>query len=105
MIKNYIKSAWRNIRKRPGFSLINAGGLTLGIASCLLLMLYVSYHLQFDHQFSNLDNIYVVENNQAGDGKIYTFNATPGILAPTAKSEVPGVVQAVRIQTWMGGSL
>ena len=90
MIKNYLKSAWRNIRKHTGFSLINAGGLTLGIASCLLLMLYVSYHLQYDHQFKNLDNIYVVENNQAGDGKIYTFSATPGVLAPVAKNETPG---------------
>src|ERR1700749_3235532 len=105
MIKNYIKTARRNIRKRPGFSLINAGGLTLGVASCLLLMLYVNYHLQFDHQFKNLNNIYLVENNQAGDGKIYTFSATPGVLAPIAKSETPGVVQAIRVEPWMGGSL
>ncbi len=105
MIKNYIKTAWRNIRKRPGFSLINAGGLTLGIASCLLLMLYVTYHLQFDHQFKNLDNIYLVENNQGGDGKIYTFSATPGVLAPITKSETPGVVQAIRVEQWMPGSL
>ena len=105
MIKNYLKSAWRNIRKHTGFSLINAGGLTLGIASCLLLMLYVSYHLEYDHQFKNLDNIYVVENNQAGDGKIYTFSATPGVLAPVVKSETPGVVQAIRVEGWMGGSL
>lgn len=105
MIKNYLKTAWRNIKKRPGFSLINAGGLTLGIASCLLLLLYVDYHLQFDHQFSNLDNIYMVENNQAGDGKIYTFSATPAVFAPVAKNEVPGIAHAVRVNAWMGGSL
>jgi len=96
MIKNYIKTAWRNIKKHTGFSLINAGGLTLGIASCLLLMLYVSYHLNYDHQFNNLDNIYIVENNQPGDGKIYTFASTPGQAAAAIKAEVPGAVQTAR---------
>ena len=105
MIKNYLKISWRNIKKHVGFSLINAGGLTLGIASCLLLLLYVSYHLSYDHQFKNLDNIYITENNQPGDGKIYTFPATPSPMAATAKNEVPGVVQAVRVINFMGGGL
>jgi len=105
MIKNYFKIAWRNILKHKGFSLINGGGLTLGIASCLLLLLYVSYHLGYDHQFKNLDNIYVVENNQPGDGKIYTFTATPGEAVAAIKSEVPGVVQAARAETYSAGGL
>ncbi|MGZ3820959.1 MAG: ABC transporter permease [Mucilaginibacter sp.] len=105
MIRNYIKTAWRNIKKHPGFSLINAGGLTLGIASCLLLLLYVSYHLSFDSQFKNLDNIYMVQNNQPGDGKIYTFSATPRLLAASVKDEVPGVVQTVRAINYLGEGL
>lgn len=105
MIKNYFKIAWRNIMKHKGFSLINGGGLTLGIASCLLLLLYVSYHLGYDHQFKNLDNIYVVENNQPGDGKIYTFTATPGQAVTAIKSEVPGVVQAARAESYSAGGL
>jgi len=105
MIKNYLKISWRNIKKHPGFSLLNAGGLTLGIASCLLLLLYVSYHLSYDHQFTNLDNVYIVENNQPGDGKIYTFAATPGQLAPVAKSEVPGVVQTARAVNYQASGL
>ncbi len=105
MIKNYFKIAWRNIMKHKGFSLINGGGLTLGIASCLLLLLYVSYHMGYDHQFKNLDNIYVVENNQPGDGKIYTFSATPGEAAAAIKSEVPGVVQSARAESYSAGGL
>ncbi|QHS57293.1 FtsX-like permease family protein [Mucilaginibacter sp. 14171R-50] len=96
MIKNYFKIAWRNIVKHKGFSLINAGGLALGMASCLLLLLYVSYHLNYDKQFNNIDNIYLVENNQPGDGKIYTFAATPRLAAATIKTEVPDAVRAVR---------
>ncbi|WP_158993363.1 ABC transporter permease [Mucilaginibacter sp. L196] len=105
MIQNYFKIAWRNIKKHKAFSFINGGGLTLGIASCLLLLLYVSYHLSFDHQFKNLDNIYVVENNQHGDGQIYTFASTPGAAAAAIKAEVPGVVQSVRVDNYGGGSL
>jgi putative ABC transport system permease protein len=105
MIKNYFKIAWRNIKKHKGFSIINGGGLTLGIASCMLLMLYVTYHLGYDHQFKNLDNIYIVENNQPGDGKIYTFAATPGQAAATIKSEVPGVVQSARAENYSAGGL
>ncbi|HJP64515.1 MAG TPA: ABC transporter permease [Mucilaginibacter sp.] len=105
MIRNYIKTAWRNIKKHASFSLINAGGLTLGIASCLLLLLYVSYHLNFDHQFKNLDNIYLVENNQPGDGKIYTFAATPKQAAFSIKEEIPGVVQTARVIGYNAGGL
>jgi putative ABC transport system permease protein len=105
MIKNYFKTAWRNIKKRPGFSLINAGGLTLGIASCLLLLLYVAYHIGYDRQFSNINNIYIVENNQPGDGKIYTFAATPGPLADKVKTEIPDAVDAVRTLNYLAGGL
>lgn len=105
MIRNYLKTAWRNIKKHVGFSLINAGGLTLGIASCLVLLLYVSYHLNFDHQFKNLDNIYLVENNQPGDGKIYTFSATPKQAADAIKNEVPGVVRSARVIGYNAGGL
>ncbi|HEY0246037.1 MAG TPA: hypothetical protein VGC01_10780, partial [Mucilaginibacter sp.] len=105
MIKNYIKTSWRNIKKHPGFSLINTGGLTLGIASSLLLLLYISYHLTYNHQFKNLDNIYMVENNQPGDGKTYTFSATPKLLATTIKSDVPGVIESVRTIDYTGDGL
>jgi len=105
MIRNYLKTAWRNILKRKGFSLINVGGLALGMASCLLLLLYVSYHLNFDKQFDHINNIYIVENNQQGDGKIYTFAATPGQMAATIKADIPGVAEAVRTTSYMASGL
>jgi putative ABC transport system permease protein len=105
MFKNYLKIAWRNITKHKGFSFINAGGLALGMASCLLLLLYVNYHLNFDKQFKNIDNIYLVENNQPGDGKIYTFASTPRLLATTIKTEVPDVVRSVRVISYTAEGL
>jgi putative ABC transport system permease protein len=105
MLKNYFKIAWRNIIKHKGFSLINSGGLALGMASCLLLLLYVTYHLNYDKQFKNIDNIYLVENNQPGDGKIYTFAATPRLAAATIKTEIPDAVRAVRVITYTAEGL
>ncbi|RFZ84479.1 ABC transporter permease [Mucilaginibacter terrenus] len=105
MLKNYLKISWRSIVKHKGFSLLNAGGLALGIASCLLLTLYVTYHLNYDKQFDNLDNIYIVENNQPGDGKIYTFASTPGELSAAIKSEVPDAVRSVRTITYTAEGL
>lgn len=105
MLKNYVRTAWRNILKHKGFSLLNVGGLALGMASCLLLLLYVSYHLNFDKHFKNLDNIYIAENNQQGDGKIYTFAAAPQLLAQTIKAEVPGVEHTARVVDYSAGGL
>jgi len=96
MFKNYLKIAWRSITKHKGFASLNAGGLALGIASCLLLVMYVVYHINYDKQFDNLDRIFIIENNQPGDGRVYTFQSTPGVLAPTIKTEVPDAVRAVR---------
>jgi putative ABC transport system permease protein len=105
MLKNYIKIAWRNIKRHKGFSLLNAGGLTLGMASCILLLLYVNYHLNFDTQFKDLDKIYLVENNQAGDGKIYTFPSTSAPMADAIKTQVPGVGNVARFCTYSAAGL
>jgi len=105
MIKSYLKIAWRNILKYKGFSLINIGGLALGMASCLMLMLYVTYHLNFDQQFKDIDRVYMVENNQSGDGKTYTFASTPRLASTFIKNEIPEVANAVRVVDYGGVGL
>jgi ABC-type antimicrobial peptide transport system permease subunit len=75
------------------------------MASFLMLVLYVSYHLNYDKQFNNVSNLYLIENNQPGDGKTYTFAATPGVMAPAIKNDVPGVVNAIRLCSYQAGGL
>ena len=48
MIKNYFKTAWRSLSKQKAYSIINVLGLTLGIASCLVIFLVVQYELSYD---------------------------------------------------------
>jgi len=105
MLKNYIKIAWRNIKRHKAFSLINAGGLSLGMSSCLLLLLYVGYHLNFDTQFSNLDKVYLIENNQPGDGQVHTFSASPGPMAQEIRTTIPGVEAVSRLCSYTAEGL
>ena len=58
MIRNYFKIAWRNFRKNKLFSLINVVGLSIGIATCFIIMLYVYDELSYDRFNKNADNIY-----------------------------------------------
>ena len=63
MIKNYFKTAWRNLSKRKAYSIINILGLSLGIASCLVIFLVVQYELSYDKFNSKADRIYRVTLN------------------------------------------
>ncbi len=48
MIKNYFKTAWRNLTKNKTHSFINIAGLTIGLTCCLLIALYIQHELSFD---------------------------------------------------------
>ena len=99
MFKNYLKATFRNLWKTKGYSLLNIGGLAIGIACAALILLWVEDELTFDHYFSNRDNLYKVKDRQTYDGTTYTFDATPGPLAQGIKSEVPGIINTAR-STW-----
>ena len=99
MIKNYFKTTFRNLWKNKGYSLLNIGGLAVGIACAGLILLWVEDELTFNHYFSNRDNLYKIKDRQTYDGTTFTFDATPGPLAQGMKSEIPGIKNTAR-STW-----
>ena len=81
MFKLNLKIALRNLWKNKGFSLINIGGLAIGLASCMILLLYVAYEWSYDKQFKNNDKTYVVYQSVVANGKTFSWSWTPNVMA------------------------
>jgi putative ABC transport system permease protein len=96
MIKNYLKIAWRNLKRNKGYALLNMAGLAMGMASALLILLWVNDELAYDKFHANYDRLYQFYENQTYDGKTFTFAAMPGPFAPAAKQEIPEIEYITR---------
>ncbi|MGJ1413472.1 ABC transporter permease [Sphingobacterium multivorum] len=97
MIKNFIKTALRNLWKTKGYSFLNIFGLAVGIAAASLIFLWVENQLSFNDNFANKKDIYIVKSKQTYDGATYVFESTPGPFAQSIAKEIPGIKHAVRI--------
>jgi putative ABC transport system permease protein len=97
MLKNYIKVALRNLFRNKAYSAINILGLSLGVACCLLLALYIQDEVSYDKHHDRVDDVYrivsIFQGNVLGN-KLGT--ASPPI-AMTMKEEIPEIESAVRI--------
>jgi len=95
---NYLKLSLRKIRKQKGYAVINLAGLAIGMASCILIFLWISDELSFDRFYPNADNLVrcIAEDHRGGQIKKYLD--TPSLLGPTLKEEFPEVVNACRMQ-------
>jgi len=97
MIKNYFKIAFRNLWRNKSFSSINIFGLAIGMASALLIFLWMQNELSIDRFHKKGERIYVMYNrDKDAQGKTWAWPNTPKILAPTLKKDYPEVEDAVR---------
>jgi putative ABC transport system permease protein len=96
MIKNYLIIAWRNIARNKLYSIINIGGLAIGMAVSFILLLYVHNEFSFDQFNTNKDNLYQVFRNQPNNGELRTRPFTPDPLAKTLKQNFPEVANVAR---------
>jgi putative ABC transport system permease protein len=94
MFRLNLKIALRNLWKNKGFSLINIGGLAIGLASCMILLIYVAYEWSYDKQFKNHDKTYVVYQNVVASGKTFSWAWTPNVMANEVQEKIPGVKYA-----------
>ncbi|OEK04656.1 ABC transporter permease [Roseivirga misakiensis] len=86
MVKNYIKISFRSLVKQRFYSLINIGGLAIGLAACLLIAMYVSHELSYDKYHDGADRIYRLNGN------------SPARLAIQSKTDIPEIEETLRIQ-------
>jgi len=99
MIGNYITVAWRNLIRHKGYSMINMTGLAVGLACCLLILLYIQQELSYDRYHENADRIYRVGFRQVvTQGRGMNTARTPHPLAPTLLASFPEVEAATRFR-------
>ncbi len=97
MFKNYIKIALRNLLRNKGFSTINIGGLAIGMASSILILLWVQNEMSFDQFHKKNDRLYEVFGNVRMDGAIQSQTPSPELLGPALKKDYPEVDESARI--------
>ena len=100
MIKNYLKIAWRNISRSKGYSFINIGGLGIGMAASILILIWVQFEVSVDRFYENSDRIFAVWRTTSIEGEPVSWDYTPAPYAPTLKEEFPEVEEVARITEW-----
>jgi len=96
MIKNFLKITFRNLLRHKDFSAINISGLAIGMASAILILLWMFNEISYDRFHTNKDYLYQAWNRGVFDGKLQCWSSTPQLLGPTLKVEYPGVVNVSR---------
>ena len=97
MLRNYLNVAFRNLFRQRVHSLINITGLSVGIAACLVIMLYVRYELSFENVHTDADRIYRVNSFFGTSGIQENLAVTPNKVVGFAQREAPEVEAATRI--------
>ena len=97
MLINYIKIAFRNLKKNRGYTLINILGLAVGIASCIIILLFVWNELGYDKFYNNADSIYRVFVKSSINGQESSNCKTAAPLGKTLVSDFPEVIAYTRI--------
>lgn len=88
MFKLNLKIALRNLWKYKGYTAINIFGLSIGLASCILIFIFVRYQLSFDKDYANDDRIYrVVSLWKYNDGNEFSSSGVPLPLAPAMRND------------------
>jgi len=102
MFKNYFKVAFRNLWKNKGFTSINIIGLSVGLATCLLILLYVMDELSFDKYNEKAGRIFRVDSDITFGGNHFVAAVTPEPMGATIKRDYPEVETEVRFRNYGG---
>ena len=104
MFTNYIKIAWRSLKKQPFFTFLNTFGLAIGMAGGLLISLYIYDELSYDKMFADADRIHRINVDIKFGGDARKFAVSPAPLADALESNFSEVELVTRFRT-RGSSL
>jgi putative ABC transport system permease protein len=97
MLRNYFKIAWRNLSRYKGYTFINIAGLSIGIACCLVIFLFVQDELSYDTFNAKADRTYRIVNHRVNESSQMDMARTPPAYGPTLKNDFAEVEQVARI--------
>ncbi|MEX0288245.1 MAG: ABC transporter permease [Flavobacteriaceae bacterium] len=100
MIKNYLKIGWRNLLKNKAYSIINIGGLALGMAVTLIIGLWVQDELSQNDYFTSKDKIAQVYQSQTFNGETGTGAALPRPLEKALRAEYADNFKYIVMSSW-----
>jgi putative ABC transport system permease protein len=99
MFKNYLKIAIRNLTKNKIYSFINIVGLAIGMASCILILLWVQDELSYDRFYQLADRLYrVTDHEKYTTGEEINFTMNPADLAPMLLADFPEIKKVARLR-------
>lgn len=100
MLKNYLKIAFRNLIKNPGYSFINIMGLAVGMAASIMIMLWVLDEFSYDTFHEKKDQVYrVMRNFKESETKIWTSSSQGGLLGDYLRKNIPEI-KRVTLTDW-----
>lgn len=91
MFKNYFTTAWRGFRRNKGFSIINIAGLAVGMASALLIILWLQNMIGMDCFHKNSNRLYIMANRDVISGRPRAWISTPIVLGAALQQDYPEV--------------
>ena len=97
MIANFIKVAYRNILRHPGYSFINISGLAIGLACSILIILYIVDELSYDRYHENADRIVRVYTYAGLPSRFLNIATSSPATVPILHREVPQVENFTRV--------
>ena len=105
MFRNFLTIAFRILFRHKAYALINVSGLAVGLASAILILLYVRDELSYDRFHEDHEQIYRVGLNATNQGNEFMVAVSAVPMAPTLLREYPEVKAATRLFTFVGESL
>lgn len=98
MLNNFFKIAFRNFSRFKIYTFVNITGFAVGLASCIIILLYVANELSYDRFHSNADRIYRVTINGLVGGNEFHHAVSAPPMAKALVDDLPEVINAVRLQ-------
>ena len=98
MFKNYLKIAFRNVKKHKAYAFINIAGLAIGMACCILIVSFIATELSYDRFHKNADRIYRLglDANLGGNQILMPISTAPA--APALIQDYPEILDAFRFR-------